>query len=131
MPLLLAAHHRMDGAALSLASDSLVHRGAGAAEGMVLGGGRHSDRRGGGVSPSLGCSRLRLLVWLLAVKPLRRFAIPYLCGVCAGSAAIAAALAATGSLLPASPDDLAPAYIDPVAAKAAGNRRRARAHTAK
>jgi hypothetical protein len=100
MPLLLAAHHRMDGAALSLASIALCIEGQERRKawywvvaGIPIAG-------AAACTPSLALFAPATLVWLLAVKPLRRFAIPYLCGVCAGSAAIAAALAATGSLLP-------------------------------
>lgn len=99
-PEYLLAQHRMDSAALSLASIALCLEGQRSlkawywmAAGVLIAGAALC-------TPSIALLASATLVWLLADRRFRRFLIHYICGLCAGAAMIAAALAATGLLLP-------------------------------
>jgi hypothetical protein len=99
-PEFLLAQHRMDSATLSLVSIALCLEGQRrrqpwywVAAGVLMAGAAVC-------TPSIALLAPVTLVWLWAEQPLRRFLIPYGFGLCAGSAAIAAALAANGSLMP-------------------------------
>jgi Dolichyl-phosphate-mannose-protein mannosyltransferase len=98
-PEFLLAQHRMDSAALSLVSIALCLEGQRrgqarywAAAGVAMAG-------AAACTPTIALIAPATLVWLLADRSLRRFPIPYIGGLCAGSAAFAAALAANGSVL--------------------------------
>lgn len=99
-PELLLAQHRMDSGAISLASIALCLEGLRrqqarhwAAAGVLL-------AAAAVCTPSIALLAPATLVWLLADRRVRRFLVPYICGLCAGSAAITVALAAGGTLLP-------------------------------
>jgi hypothetical protein len=99
-PEFLLAQHRMDSTALSLASIALCLEGQRRREawywvaaGVLIVGAAVC-------TPSIALLALTTLVWLLADRPFRRFLIPYSGGLCLGSVAVVAALAATGSLWP-------------------------------
>lgn len=99
-PEFLLAQHRMDSAALSLASIALCLEGQRRqkawywmAAGVLIAGAALC-------TPSIALLAPATLLWLSADQPLRRFLIPYICGLCAGAAIIVAALQATGLLLP-------------------------------
>jgi hypothetical protein len=99
-PEFLLAQHRMDSAALSLVSIALCLEGQRRRQawywvtaGVLIVGAAVC-------TPSIALLAAATLVWLLADGPLRRFLIPYGCGLCAGSMAIAAALVANRSILP-------------------------------
>jgi hypothetical protein len=100
MPELLAAQHRIDGAALSLASIALCVAGQQRRKMGYWAGAGVLAAWAAACTPPLALLALPAMVWLLASRPLRRFSIPYVCGASACSASIAAALAAQGALLP-------------------------------
>jgi 4-amino-4-deoxy-L-arabinose transferase-like glycosyltransferase len=98
-PEFLLAQHRMDSAALSLVSMAFCLEGQRLRQawywvtaGVLIAGAAVC-------TPSIALLAPATLVWLLTDRPLRRFLIPYTCGLCAGSAAFAAALVANGSIL--------------------------------
>jgi hypothetical protein len=97
-PDLLLSQHRMDSAALSLLSIAFCLLGRSrqaawcwVAAGILIAG-------AAACTPAIALLTLPTGIWLSVDRPLRRFLIPYSCGLCAASLAIAAALAATGSL---------------------------------
>lgn len=99
-PEFLLAQHRMDSTALSLVSIALCLEGQRRRQawywvtaGVLIVGASVC-------TPSIALLAPATLGWLLADRPFRRFLIPYICGLCAGSAAFAAALVANGSILP-------------------------------
>jgi 4-amino-4-deoxy-L-arabinose transferase-like glycosyltransferase len=99
-PEFLLAQHRMDSAALSLVSIALCLEGQRRRQawywvpaGVLIVG-------AAACTPTIAMLAPATLVWLLADRPLRRFLIPYICGLCAGSAAIVVVLAANDSILP-------------------------------
>ena len=99
-PEFLLAQHRMDSAALSLASIALCLEGQRqrrtwywAAAGMLV-------AAAAACTPSIALLAPVTLVWLVTNRTSRRFAISYSAGLCSGAAAMLAALAAAGSLLP-------------------------------
>ena len=99
-PELLLAQHRMDSAALSLASIALCLEGqrrrrgwCWLAAGILIAGAAVC-------TPSIALIAPVALIWLVVEPALRRFLIPYSGGVCIVLTATAAALAANGSLVP-------------------------------
>ena len=99
-PEFLLAQHRMDSATLSLASIALCLVGQQRRQawcwvvaGILIVGASVC-------TPSIALLAPATLVWLWADRPYRNFLIPYIIGLCAGSAAIAAALLTSGSLVP-------------------------------
>jgi Dolichyl-phosphate-mannose-protein mannosyltransferase len=99
-PEFLLAQHRMDSAALSLVSIALCLEGQRRRQawywvtaGVLIVGAAVC-------TPLIALLAPATLVWLLVDRPVRRFLIPYICGLCAGSAAFAAALAVDGSIWP-------------------------------
>ncbi len=93
----LLAQHRMDSEALSLLSIALCLEGRRRGAWYWLAAGVLAVAAGV-CTPSMALLAPVTLVWLLAERPLRRFLVPYIGGLCAGAVAVAAALMATGSL---------------------------------
>jgi 4-amino-4-deoxy-L-arabinose transferase-like glycosyltransferase len=99
-PEFLLAQHRMDSAALSLASIALCLEGqrrsqawCWVAAGVLIVGAAVC-------TPSIALLAPPTLIWLWADRPLRRFLVPYGCGLCLSTAAIAVVMAANGTLFP-------------------------------
>jgi 4-amino-4-deoxy-L-arabinose transferase-like glycosyltransferase len=98
-PDFLLSQHRMDSAALSLASIALCLAGReGKAwcwwtSGVLIVG-------AAACTPSISMLALVTVVWLLADRPNRGFLIPYGCGLCLGLAALGTALSVNGLLRP-------------------------------
>src|ERR1019366_160035 len=99
-PEFLLAQHRMDSTALSLVSIALCLEGQRRRQAWYWVTAGVLTVGASVCTPSIALLAPATLGWLLADRPFRRFLIPYICGLCAGSAAFAAALVANGSILP-------------------------------
>jgi len=99
-PEFLLAQHRMDSAGLSLASIALCLEGRMRAKWGYWASGGLAIAAAAICTPTIALIAAATLIWLIAEPPLRRFLLPYGCGLGAGAAAIVTALAASGILIP-------------------------------
>ena len=99
-PELLTAQHRMDSAAISLASIALCLEGRRHAKSWWWVASGAAITAAAICTPSLALFAPVTLLWLTAQRSLRRFLVPYGTGIFAGVAVILAALWAGGLLIP-------------------------------
>lgn len=99
-PEFLLAQHRMDSAALSLASIALCLEGYRSRKAPYWVAGGLAIAAAAICTPTIALLAIPALVWLTVDRSLRRLLLPYAAGLFSGAVAIAATLASSGILIP-------------------------------